>query len=159
MDIRPQQLSCSNAEDALDASKMNVNPGGKQRVMRDDVWDRKPQNMNYALGVQKGMRVVLEERGVNTHGMNADWMHEVLSNHADFRIEKSRIEHFLMEDKEPIVYILPKFHCELNPIERVWAQTKRYSKAYCNYSIYSRAPQHDSSSVGLSHSRKCAKSF
>ena len=75
--------------------------------------------------------------GVNTHGMNADQMHEVLSSHADFRIEKSRIERFLMKDKEHIVYMLPKFHCELNPIdiERVWAQTKRYSKVYCNYSI------------------------
>lgn len=35
------------------------------------------------------------------------------------------------------MYMLPKFHCELNPIERVWAQAKRYSKAYCNYSIVS----------------------
>ncbi len=26
---------------------------------------------------------------------------------------------------------------ELNPIERVWAQAKRYTKAYCNYSIHS----------------------
>ena len=40
-----------------------------------------------------------------------------------------------MEEKEHIVYMLPKFHCELNPIERVWVQAKRYSKAYCNYSI------------------------
>ena len=37
----------------------------------------------------------------------------------------------------PIVYMLPKFHCELNPIERVWAQSKHYSKAYCKYSIVS----------------------
>lgn len=29
------------------------------------------------------------------------------------------------------------FLCELNPIERVWVQAKRYSKAYCNYSIVS----------------------
>ena len=33
--------------------------------------------------------------------------------------------------------MLPKFHCELNPIERVWAQAKKYSKAYCNNSIRS----------------------
>ena len=32
------------------------------------------------------------------------------------------------------MYMLPKFHCELNPIERVWAEAKRYSKAYCKYS-------------------------
>ena len=29
----------------------------------------------------------------------------------------------------------PKFHCELNPIARVWGQAKRYTRAYCNYSI------------------------
>ncbi len=34
--------------------------------------------------------------------------------------------HFL-EDKGHTAYFLPKFHCELNPIERVWGQAKRYS--------------------------------
>ena len=92
-----------------------------------------PEN-NYALGVQKTMRVALKERGVSTHCMNADRMREVLSSHADFKNEKSRIERFLMEDKEYIAYMLPKFHCEFNPIECVWAQAKRYLKAYCTYS-------------------------
>ena len=35
------------------------------------------------------------------------------------------------------MYYLPKFHCELNPIERVWAQAKRYSRAHCKYTITS----------------------
>ena len=43
----------------------------------------------------------------------------------------------MVEEKHHIMYILPKFHCELNPIERVWAQAKRYTKAYCKYSIVS----------------------
>ena len=29
--------------------------------------------------------------------------------------------------------MLPKFHCELNPIERCWGQSKRYTRAYTNY--------------------------
>ena len=33
--------------------------------------------------------------------------------------------------------MLQKFHCELNPIERVWAQSKRYTKAYRKYNIQS----------------------
>jgi len=59
--------SCHSAmpDDALDVNKMNVNPGGKQRVMRDGWWAGKPQKMNYSLGVPKGMRAVLEERGIN----------------------------------------------------------------------------------------------
>ena len=65
----------------------------------------------------------LEERGVNTHGMNADKMREVLREHPDFKYEKSRIERYLCEDNNYIMYMLPKYHCELNPIERVWSQS------------------------------------
>ena len=30
---------------------------------------------------------------------------------------------------------LAKFHPELNPIESCWSQAKRYTKAYCNYTL------------------------
>ena len=33
--------------------------------------------------------------------------------------------------------MLPKYHCEFNPIKRVWAQAKQYTKAHCKYSIVS----------------------
>ncbi len=69
--------------------------------------------------------------------MVAEDMRRVLGNFPDFKNEKSAIERFLAEEKGHIVYMLPKFHCELNPIERVWAQAKRYTKAYCKYSIVS----------------------
>ena len=118
------------AEDSLDVSKMNVNPGGKQQVMHDGYW-------NGMIGIPKGLRVVLQKCGVNTTNMNADQMREVLKQHPDFRDEKCRIEHLLVEEHSHIVYFLPKYHCELNPIERVWAQAKRFSKAYCKYSIVS----------------------
>ena len=116
--------SCHAAmpEDALDASKMNVNPGGKQRVMRDG----EASKMNYTLGVPKDMRVILEERGIGTCHLNAGQMREVLKSHPDFKNEKSTIERFLVEERGHIVYMLPKFHCELNLIERVWA-----SEAVC----------------------------
>ena len=50
--------TCHNAmaEDSLDITKMNVKPGGKQRVMRDKWWNGKPQKMNYSLGIPKGLR-------------------------------------------------------------------------------------------------------
>ena len=66
------------ADDTLDVSKTNVSPGGKQRVMHDGFWDGKVQSINYAIGIPKGMRVILEDRGINTKGMNADRMREVL---------------------------------------------------------------------------------
>ena len=124
-------------DDALDASKMNVNPGGKQRVMRNGYWNGQPQSMNFALGIPKGMRIVLTERGVDTSRMNADKMREVLSRFPDFANVKSMLEQYLVEERGHIMYYLPKFHCELNPIERVWAQAKRYTRAHCKYSIVS----------------------
>ena len=105
------------ADDALDVNQMNVKPGGMQRVMRDGVWNGKSQAMNFSIGVPKGLRVVLEERGVNTRGMRAEEMRHILSSHADFRDEKTRVERFLVEDKKHVACFLPKFHCELNPIE------------------------------------------
>jgi len=79
------------------------------------------------------MRVVLEERGISIHHMVADQIREVLNSHPEN--EKSTIERFLVEEKGHIMYMLSKFHCELNPMERVWAQAKRYARAYCEYSI------------------------
>ena len=54
-------------------------------------------------------------------------MREILSQHDDFKNEKSKIERYL-EGKGNTVYLLPKYHYELNPIKRVWAQSKRYTK-------------------------------
>ena len=125
------------ADDSLDVNKMNVNPGGKQRVMRDGFWDGKVQKMNYAIVIPKGLWIVLEEQGIDTSGMNGDTMREVLKSHPDFKNEKCRIERLLTDEHGHIAYFLPKYHCELNPIERVWAQSKKYSKAYCNYSLTS----------------------
>ena len=34
-----------------------------------------------------------------------------------------------------ILCFLPKFHPELNPIERMWAQLKRFTKAHCKCSL------------------------
>lgn len=44
--------------------------------------------MNYALGVPKGLRAVLQERGVDTSAMNADAMRTALGSHADFKQQR-----------------------------------------------------------------------
>ena len=54
--------------------------------------------------------------------------------HPDFLDEKTKLEQ-LLNSRGHICYFIPKFHCELNPIERAWAQAKRTTRAYCNYSI------------------------
>ena len=72
---------------------MNVGPGGKQRVMRDGFWDGKPFPMNRN-GVPKGLKAVLEERGVSTQHMNADKMREILGNHSDFKMRNQELNIF-----------------------------------------------------------------
>ena len=107
---------------------MNVKPGGKQRVMHDTMWQGCVQKMIFRDGRPKGMRQILQERGYNTQNMVA------LLKHPDFRDEKSLIEQLIMKSGH-IPILLPKFHPEINPIERVWAQLKRYTKGHCKYSI------------------------
>ncbi len=64
--------------DALNADSMNVRDGGKQPFLRDTVWQGNVQRLVTSAGIQKGMKTVLEERGVNTSGMNAQKMREEL---------------------------------------------------------------------------------
>ena len=64
--------------------KMNVSDGGKQPVLRDTVWDGQVQKMTLEDGTQKGMKRVLEERGVDTHKMKADQMRKELLKFDDF---------------------------------------------------------------------------
>ena len=64
--------------------------------------------------------------------MKADDMRIVLSHHHDFATENTIVEQYL-KNRGHLVYFLPKFHCELNAIERVWAQAKVYCRAYTNF--------------------------
>ena len=120
------------ADDALDVGKMNVKPGGKQRIMHDTTWNGRVWKLYYkerdGKKVAKGMKMVLEERGISTAAKTGDWMRKILGSHSDFRDEKSMIERMLTE-RGHVPCFLPKFHPELNPIERVWAQLKRFTIA------------------------------
>ena len=68
---------------------MNVRPGGAQLSLRDTSWGGRIQTLVDDNGVPKGMRKVLEERGINTVRMNALDMRIVLSNHDDFKREQT----------------------------------------------------------------------
>ena len=69
---------------------MNVNPGGKQPVQRSTEWNGKIQhNMVIPDETPKGLRLVLEEWGNNTRGMNAERMKEILGSHPDFKKQPS----------------------------------------------------------------------
>ena len=74
------QSSCHTAmaEDALDVSRMNVSPGGKQARLRETVWAGKPQKMCFNIGVPKGKKIILEERAET---LRKEDMQSILRNH------------------------------------------------------------------------------
>ena len=88
--------------------------------------------MVFNLGILKGLQQVLKERGIDTQGMKLKDMQKELASHDDFKNEK--IEHYLNNHGHCCI-LLPKLHCEINPIERCWSQEKRYVRAYTNYTI------------------------
>lgn len=123
LDFWPSSCHSAMSEDALDVSKWMSIPVANNILcgMGGGMASRNPWTIVWVF--QKGFHVILQEKGVSTHGMDANKMWEVLGNHPDFKFEKSHIEHFI-EEKGHMVYLLPKFHCEINPIEHVWAQAK-----------------------------------
>jgi hypothetical protein len=55
----------------------------------------------------------------------SEWccMHRVLSLQEDFTTKKPMIQHYV-ESRRHVCVFLPKFHCELNPIELLWGYAK-----------------------------------
>ena len=117
-------------------SRLNKKPGGKQPAMRDTTWAGRPQKLVMEDGAPKGAAMILQERGVNTDTLKLEDMRVILSCHDDFKNEKSAL-HQKLERRGHTVIFLPKFHCELNGIERVWGHAKRYTRAYCDYRLES----------------------
>ena len=111
-----------------------MKPGGKKPAMRNTVWRGKKYSMVFKLGVPKGLLQVLKERGVDTQGMKLEDMRKELASHEDFQNEKTKIEHYLNR-RGHCCMLLPKFHCEINPLERCWAQAKRYVRSHTNYTL------------------------
>ena len=97
------------ASDALVASRMNVKPGGKQPIMHDTV---KPngdlQTMVDAHGGPKGLKRVLQERGVNVTRMVRKDMVKALSEFPDFKEEKSAVYTYLHRIMRYHCIVLPK---------------------------------------------------
>lgn len=143
------------AADALVAvaSKMNLNAGGKVPVMRETKFVEASsgaevrQSMVNGEGVPKGLKQVLHERGLWIEklpkdckakfavGLNPECcaLHR-LGSQPDFKAQKSILYEALAKTRH-ICDFLPKFHCELAPIENYWGHAKRYTRANCDYSI------------------------
>ena len=143
---------CSFAEDALVVSKMNLNAGGSQARMRDGFIHNKgvPQAMSFSAdhpslaGKPKGIKAVLQERdlwpadgyrlacrkGCQEEGRCC--AKAVLASQPDFKAQKGRLQEELEAQGHQVMFY-PKFHCDLNWIERYWCQAKWYTRLHCTY--------------------------
>jgi hypothetical protein len=127
--------------DALHAFDMNKSNGGKQQKQHDTIIPEsnpvaqhrgKLQKMMTESGEAKGLQQVLEERGfnINVSGMRSKckpvcpWendcccMARLLSKQDDLAKQESLLETLIRSAGHECIF-LPKFHCELNPIEMV----------------------------------------
>ena len=68
---------CAYEEDALNINRINVKPGGKQAKLRDTI-NPQPQKLVDSVGIPKGMKKILEERGVDTSKMKAERMWDLI---------------------------------------------------------------------------------
>ena len=82
-------------------------------------------------GSAKGLRTILQERCINTATLKADGMKTILSNHDVLVNEKTQVEHYVISWSFHCLF-LPKFHCEVNPIEYVWGNSNR---AHSNFTL------------------------
>ena len=102
--------------------------------MRETVFNGKVQQMVLPDGRLKGMKIVLQERGVDTKGMNVQKMRETLSKYPDFASSKTIVQDKI-EARGHLCMFFPKFHYELNASERNWCHAKKHSRKYSNGSI------------------------
>ena len=158
------------ASDALLAREMNLNCGGKQPVMRDGWYkgaavgggtETVSQHMwvtdSSGKMVGKGLKMVLEERGLWRTGMKLEcrekWTdteggkhtrksclvgvedccaRRLMDSQPDFKEQRGMLEEELVK-RGHLVFFYPKFHCELNWIEYYWGDGKRRTREACDY--------------------------
>jgi hypothetical protein len=129
----------SRAPDALDAMALTLKDGGggkrKRRprdgwFMRDDI--RVVQPMVFEDGSMKGLKTILSERNLWTRELTLGQARLCLSRQPDFASAKSWLEETI-HGRGHLIDFYPKFHCELNWIERVWGWTKKKLRATCDF--------------------------
>ncbi len=146
----------------LDASKLNVADGGANLVPFvkkgyfyldvPAVSESGPkrikliQTMVNDDGSQKGLRSLLFERGLidetnrlvggppDQGPLLKDGMADLLAKQPDFAEQLEWLQQIVKENGQLIDYY-PKYHCELNWIERRWGWMKRYTREHCDFTL------------------------
>lgn len=71
-------------------------------------------------------------------GMKVDDMRKKLKEMSDFKYEKTKVEKYITAKGHRCIFtciFIPKYHCELSPIEWVWGHAKIFTRSHCDYSF------------------------
>ena len=135
---------------ALTTAHLNLSDGGASDkfFLRDTVYNGIEQKMQFEdrKGLhQKGLKRILQERGCwpPPCGSSVQGAKHELDSHPDFMNEKIWLQEVVEKAGHELI-LYPKFHCELNYIEMVWAYVKRDLRSKCTFSypdLQARLPQ------------------
>ena len=100
-------------------------------MMRSTTFNGAVQEMDLPDGRPKRLKLVLEERGINTKGMNTKKLPDELSKDDNLQNVKMLLEEKI-ESRGHICLYFPKFDCELNTIEWCSCHTKKFTRAHTN---------------------------
>jgi len=119
------------------------------------------QSMMLPDGKLKGLRIILEERGLWPHGRklltqcsipgkspgtskpnpvcryaknSSCCARALLASQPDFQEQKGELQETI-EAAGHLVIFYPVYHCELNFIEYFWGRAKLYARAHCEYTF------------------------
>ena len=107
------------------------------------------------IGCPKGRLAILTERGMNVWRVDSKGKQKpvrgdcrakaahhtkdcctlgMLMSCDDFDVKQSKL-YEIVSTAGHVFLLLPKFHCELAPVERVWCRAKWWCRRHCGYSI------------------------
>ena len=140
--------------DALQATRMNLWPGSKQAKMHDGWFicdgTKVTQSMSFSQehpefsNQPKGMKVILEERGLWRAGLvmkckdactsDTCCARCTIKSQPDFKEQQSLVQETIEAAGHYCIF-LPKYHCELNFIEYFWGAVKKFIRDNCDYTF------------------------
>lgn len=113
-------------------SQLRGKPKGIEQVLRERGLWREHRSDGFAFLLQ--CSTTNGRKGCDPKIKNGCCARAVLAGERDFIEQKGRLQEEI-EASNQLVIFYPKFHCELNFIEKYWCAAKFYAREHCKYSL------------------------